>query len=230
MKHSESIKEIGGAVAKAQGAIKNAAADKTNPAFRSKYADLASVWEACRAQLSANGVAVVQSPAAEGAKVTVTTLLVHGPSGEWIESDLTVTADKGTPQGIGSAITYARRYGLSAMVGVAPGDDIPDQGDDDGEAAEGRQQPPKTRAESVKAKVAEKTALHKNPAFRKQEAIREIGAMGLDVRATFKDAVGRTFPDGQDIKLLNEEELERVERHVVLLKAKHNEERGQAAH
>ncbi len=141
MTHSESIKEVAAALAKAQAGIRNAAQDKTNPAFKSKYADLASVWEACRHHLSANGIAVVQAPAADGPKVTVTTILAHS-SGEWLSCDLTVTADKGTAQGIGSAITYARRYGLSSMVGVAPGDDIADEGDDDGNVASGRQAPP----------------------------------------------------------------------------------------
>lgn len=110
------------AMAKAQSAIGGAVKDKTNPHFKSAYADLASVVDACRAALTANEIAVFQAPTADGPRVTVTTLLAH-KSGDWIESALTMTAQQHTPQGIGSCITYARRYALASMVGVAPEDD-----------------------------------------------------------------------------------------------------------
>ncbi len=119
---SPSIAALAGALAKAQGEMSGAAKDKTNPHFKSAYADLASVWDACRAALSKNALAVVQPVAADGSRVTVTTLLTHS-SGEWISGELTMTAAQNTPQGIGSCITYARRYALASMVGVAPEDD-----------------------------------------------------------------------------------------------------------
>jgi hypothetical protein len=122
VRRSESIAAIADAMSKAQAQIEGAKKDKTNPHFKNDYADLASVWDACREALSANGVAVIQPPSAVGPKVTVTTMLIH-KSGEWIEADLEMTAQQNTPQGIGSCITYARRYGLAAMVGVAPEDD-----------------------------------------------------------------------------------------------------------
>lgn len=122
VKRSPTIGAMAGALAKAQAEVTGAAKDSLNPHFKNKYADLASVWDACRPALSAHGIAVVQSPAADGARVTVTTLLLHG-SGEWIEGALTMTAQQNTPQGIGSCITYARRYALAAMAGVAPEDD-----------------------------------------------------------------------------------------------------------
>jgi hypothetical protein len=109
-------------MAKAQAEIEGASKDKTNPHFKSSYADLASVWEACRGALTKHGLSVLQPVAADGPSVTVTTLLTHN-SGEWIASDLTMTAQQNTPQGIGSCITYARRYALASMVGVAPEDD-----------------------------------------------------------------------------------------------------------
>jgi hypothetical protein len=119
------------ALAKAQGVMAGAARDKTNPAFKSRYADLASVWDACREPLSSNGLAVVQLvTAADKASVTVETRLLH-ESGESVSSVLTMPVEKPTAQGVGSAITYARRYALSALVGVAPDDD------DDGNAASG---------------------------------------------------------------------------------------------
>lgn len=131
---SPSIGALASALAKAQGEMEAAAKANINPHFKSRYADLASVWEACRAPLSKHGLAVLQPVRADGPQVTVTTLLAHS-SGEWISESLTMTATQNTPQGVGSAITYGRRYGLSAMVGIAPDDD-------DGNAASQHAQPP----------------------------------------------------------------------------------------
>lgn len=136
MKMSEQINELAAALAKAQGQIKAALEDHTAKVASEKanysygYATLASVWDACRKPLADNGLSVSQSPETENMEVTVTTLLMHA-SGQWIESVLTFRAEAAAPQKIGSAITYARRYALSAMVGVAPSDD------DDGAAASG---------------------------------------------------------------------------------------------
>jgi hypothetical protein len=129
--HSENIADLAASLAKAQGAMEAAIKDSVNPHFRSKYADLASIWEAVRRPLSDNGIAVVQlvsSPAAD--VVTVTTMLAHA-SGQWMRSSLSLTAVGSTPQNLGSAITYGKRYGLAAMVGIAPDDD------DDGNRASG---------------------------------------------------------------------------------------------
>jgi len=128
MQTSEQINELAAALAKAQGQIQAATRDNENPHFRSRYADLASVWNACRVALSLNGLAVLQGPALADRGVSVTTRLLHS-SGQWAESTLILPMDKATAQGAGSAITYARRYALAAMVGVAPDDD------DDGNAA-----------------------------------------------------------------------------------------------
>jgi hypothetical protein len=128
-RHSAQINDLADSVAKAQSQVEGAKKDSQNPHLKSKYADLASVWDACRKALTDNGLSVLQPVSANGSKVTVTTLLMH-KSGQWISSDLELTAVQNTPQGIGSAITYGRRYGLSAMVGIAPEDD-------DGHAASG---------------------------------------------------------------------------------------------
>lgn len=123
MEKSETIGKLAEALAKAQGAIQGAIKDQANPYFKSKYADLSSVWDACRKPLSENGLAVVQTTCGyDPDSVTVETLLTH-LSGEWIKSTLTMRPVKADPQGIGSCITYARRYSLAAMVGVAPEDD-----------------------------------------------------------------------------------------------------------
>lgn len=119
---------LAAALAKAQGAIPNPKKDTENPFFKSKYADLAAVWDAARPHLCANGLAFVQMPSAEGNKVTVTGKLLHA-SGEWLESSITGYAKDTSPQAIGSCITYLRRYQLSAMLGIAA------EADDDGNAA-----------------------------------------------------------------------------------------------
>jgi hypothetical protein len=120
---SKSIGKLAGALAKAQKVMGNAHKDKANPFFKSKYADLASVWDACRDPLSDNGIAVVQSTdECEPGSVCIVTLLLH-ESDQWIEGRLTLRPTKADPQGMGSAITYGRRYALAAMVGVSPDDD-----------------------------------------------------------------------------------------------------------
>lgn len=126
---SENIAALSAALSKAQGEVEGAIKGKDNAHFKSKYADLASVWEACRDALSTNGLAVIQSPGplAEG-RMEMTTMLVHS-SGEWVKGVLTIPLGKVDAHGYGSATTYARRFALAAFVGVAPEDD------DDGNAA-----------------------------------------------------------------------------------------------
>ncbi len=96
--------------------------DATNPHFKSRYADFAAVVDASRPVLSKHGLAIVQSTPADGPTVTVVTRLMH-ISGEWIESSVTMRSKDDSPQGIGSAITYGRRYGWSTLIGLAADDD-----------------------------------------------------------------------------------------------------------
>ncbi len=122
---SSEIGELAKALAAAQGEMTAAAKDASNPHFKSRYATLASVWDAIRGPLSRNGLSVSQvleTPDA-GPGVIVRTILLH-TSGQWICSRYVMPIpDKLTPQAVGSAITYARRYALSAIVGIAPNDD-----------------------------------------------------------------------------------------------------------
>lgn len=122
------------ALVKAQALIQGAVKDSSNPHFNSKYADLASVWDAIREPLTKNGLAIIQLPRRTQGGVAVETILLHA-SGQRISGTLEMPCDKATAQGVGSAITYARRFALAAMCGVAPVSD-----DDDGEAAS--RQPP----------------------------------------------------------------------------------------
>ena len=124
MNKSESIKELATALAKAQGAIKGAVKDSANPFFKSKYADLASVVEAIRSAFAANGLSYIQFvEPSDKDEVRVETTILHS-SGEWIGCGvLALPVSKVDAQGYGSALTYARRYSLSAATGVAPEDD-----------------------------------------------------------------------------------------------------------
>lgn len=131
MLKSDSIASLAAALSKAQAMMKPALKDSENPHFRSRYADLASTWEACRDALTKNGLSVVQLPQiSEHGAVAVETILLHD-SGEYLAGTVEIPVTKQDAQGIGSAITYARRYSLAAAVGIAPDDD-------DGEAAVGR--------------------------------------------------------------------------------------------
>lgn len=123
---SLTIGKLAEALAKAQGIMKNAPKDKENPFFHSKYADLGSVWDVLREPLSKHGLAVVQLGAGEREDVvTLDTFLIH-MSGEWMRGRLSMKPVKNDPQGIGSCMTYARRYALGAICGVAT------ETDDDG--------------------------------------------------------------------------------------------------
>jgi len=142
------IGQLAAALAKAQGMIKGASKDTVNPHFGKAYADLASVWEACREALSKNEIAVIQALSGGPDTITVTTTLAHS-SGEFVSESLTLRPTKPDPQGIGSAATYGRRYGLAAMVGVAPEDD-------DGNAASEPQKGRKTEQAAVKTATEQK--------------------------------------------------------------------------
>jgi hypothetical protein len=127
---SESIAALAAALSKAQADITGALKDSSNPFFKSKYADLASCWDACRKQLAANGLCVIQTTGMTDAGLVLITTLAHS-SGEWMRGVLPVVTKDNGPQAQGSGITYARRYALAAIVGLA-------QIDDDAEAAQAR--------------------------------------------------------------------------------------------
>jgi hypothetical protein len=129
---SETIGALAAALAKAQGEIENATKNAKNPHFKSNYADLAEILNTARPVLARHGIAVVQSPSYEQGEVQLATLLLHS-SGEWIRGISAAPATKQDPQGVGSAVTYLRRYSLAAFVGIA-------QEDDDGNAASATRQ------------------------------------------------------------------------------------------
>lgn len=120
--------KIAAALAKAQSEMGKAQKSASNPHFRSKYADLASVADACIPALNANGIAVIQPTCDDDSGRYVKTIFIHGESGEMLECRVPLIVQKNDMQGYGSAVTYARRYGLMGMAGIAPEDD-------DGQAA-----------------------------------------------------------------------------------------------
>lgn len=131
MNRSPEIGQIAKALAAAQGEMNGAVKNAANPFFKSKYADLASVWDAIRGPFTKNGLAIVQTThIGKDDLPVIETMLMHS-SGEWIKGQIRMVPKDKSPQGIGSAITYARRYALAAIAGVAPEDD-------DGNAASGK--------------------------------------------------------------------------------------------
>lgn len=123
MNQSTTIGALAAALAKAQGEMSNATKDKENPYYESKYADLTSIWAACREPLSKNGLSIIQAFGInEKGMLILETTLLHS-SGEWKASIIPVVAAKPDVQSLGSAITYLRRYAIASLVGVCPDDD-----------------------------------------------------------------------------------------------------------
>lgn len=145
MTHSESISNIAAALASAQGALEAAKRNVANLFFDSKYADMASVIEALKAAFPVNGLSYSQFPCTCEAGIGVETLLMH-KSGEWIKGDpFYLPAKKADAQGLGSALTYARRYSLLAATGAWA-----EQDDDDAAVASATKGKPITAAQTAK--------------------------------------------------------------------------------
>ena len=122
MQRSDSIKELALALHKAHAKMSAVTKTASNPFFKSKYADLASVVEAVKPALQSEGIVVIQGLQDAEGGVAIETMLLH-VSGEWISSTLRLPASKEDAQGYGSACTYGRRYGLQAICGLPAEDD-----------------------------------------------------------------------------------------------------------
>ena len=158
MTRSDSIAALAAALSKAQSAMTGAKKDSVNPHFKSRYADLASIWDACREPLTKNGLSVIQMPGKDETGYYLETVLAHS-SGEFVSCKLHINPVKDDPQGLGSSITYARKYALAAIAGIAP-----DDSDDDGEAAMGRSDVRRDQA----ARVAQSTQGKPQPISKSQ--------------------------------------------------------------
>lgn len=129
--HSESLANLAPALVLVQAEVEHATKGNVNPAFKSRYVDITEVIDTIRPVLQKHGFSASQHPGfrdgAEGALVTLETLLLH-ESGEWIKSECATPLERVTAQGVGSAITYLRRYALTSIIGLG-------QEDDDGQSA-----------------------------------------------------------------------------------------------
>lgn len=144
MNKSDSIKNLAKALVEFQSEVKDPKRDANNPFFKSKYVTLDTLIDTVRPILTKHGLAYFQEPVSEDGKIGCRTILVH-ESGEFMEGmPFYMNVTKNDPQGAGSALTYARRYSLSAMVGVAWDDD------DDANVASGNVKREKTTKEKVK--------------------------------------------------------------------------------
>ena len=136
MNQSAELDKLATALAAAQAALSGAKKSAINPHFKNHYATLQDVWEAAREVLAPNGLSVVQTyEATDGKLMNIRTTLLH-TSGQWIAGVLSMAPQQANPQGIASASTYGRRYGLASILGIVADED------DDGEGASGRDSKP----------------------------------------------------------------------------------------
>ena len=191
MNTSQEISELAGGLAAAQGEIKNPAKNRTNPHFKSKYADLADGLDAIRPVLSKHGLSFVQVTEVDGESILLRTRLMH-KSGQWIEGVYPVARiGNATHQAIGSSLSYAKRYALFSLVGVH-GDE-----DDDGNAAappepRSRQQQAQQRS-LERAKIGKPGGILSDPPTRGERAIRD------EDEADRMQAERLTGPEGQAV-------------------------------
>ena len=121
MMQSEQTAELSASLAKAQSAMKAAVFNKVNPHFKNKYADLAAVLDAIRKPLADNGLSITQTTEVRGDAFVLVTTLRH-TSGQWVAGEYPLPIGA-TPQQLGSALTYARRYSLSSLACIAADED-----------------------------------------------------------------------------------------------------------
>ena len=189
MRQSETIAELATALAKAQGQIEDATKDGINPAFRSKYADLAAVRAVIREPLAVNDLSIMQFPRTRQNVVEVETMLVH-KSGEFVSETLEIPVAKFDAHGIGSGITYGRRYGLMSVLCLAAVDD-------DGNAA----------VEKAPAAPAAKPGMSKDEIAKMTKQLVEIAKEGTEaLTAKWRSMTGdqRRVFDAEAIKELKE--------------------------
>lgn len=202
------INELAKALSQAQLTIKAAERDMENPFFKSKYASLESVWNACKDPLIQNGLAISQCCFWQEEKLFVKTILMHS-SGQYVESHYPVFVDKQSPQAYGASLTYARRYSLAAIVGVPFKDE-----DDDAESATKRTKEEVTVQKDKAAAVVRNFAqdvqktmdnLKANPALGeyvcqvgkfKDKAVKDISKTDFQSYKAFMEGSGKP-PGGQ---------------------------------
>lgn len=217
MNKSTDIKDLAIALAKAQAVITGAIKDSKNPFFKSSYADLESVWNAIRGPLTENGLSVIQTTevreGSTGISTTgIVTTLLHS-SGQWIDGFYPLTSIKQDPQSVGSAMTYARRYTLAAIVGVV-------QIDDDGEAAMARRALPggHVPAHIQMEHPPEDVGFPKDVGYRipfgkfAKRSLEEVDAMDLSVYVNYLEK--KALKDGKEITGIVKEFIDRASEYL----------------
>ena len=163
------MKSIASALAAAQIGMGKALKQSSNPHLKSKYADLGSVMDACLPALNESGIAVIQPAGEDETGRYVETVFIHGESGDKLSCRVPLIVGKNDMQGYGSAVTYARRYGLMAMAGIAPEDD-------DGHAAS--QSAPQQQQRKAPPEMTQRRLPTQEAINRTCEYIREATDMG----------------------------------------------------
>lgn len=157
MNRSETISSLAKALSGFNSEVSKISKDSENPFFKNNYASLDNIIDQVRPILTKHGLNVMQFPKSDGAVVSVTTYLMHD-SGEWIESEpLSMKPVKTDPQGIGSCITYARRYSLQAFLSLNTGED------DDGNGASQLKPPSNNKNQQQNGQQQTKNQQQGNP-------------------------------------------------------------------
>ena len=191
LKMSPSVAKLAAALAKAQAKFEDVKKDKKG--YNYLYSDLASVLQACRPHLAAEGIAIVQRPLpTDGHTARIETLLIHS-SGEWISGELNMIPMKADPQGIGSVITYARRYSIQGMVGLASEDD---------DAASVSQQPKKMEPVKPKGKNGRK----RGPGMSEKELVDWANAFASAQSMDELAVLSRSFQESPGYEQSSEEQ------------------------
>lgn len=190
VERSETIGELAKALAKFQGKVKTVSKNAENPFYKSKYASLDNIIETIREELATSELAVTQFP---HGKDELTTILVHS-SGEYIQASVKFTPKDNSPQAIGSAITYMRRYSLSAVLGIATDED------DDGNAAT-------TPVNTAKAPAPVKKA----PAMSDQQAMKKLrSATNEEELKTFWSGLSQSLKKDPEVVAVKDEMKEQL--------------------
>lgn len=170
--HSPELKDLATALSKAQGELIPAPMDSDNPHYRSRFASLASVVSTARPVLSKHGLSVTQMVTHVGEKPALVTRLMH-LSGQWVESTMLLSVTQAGMQPLGSAITYAKRYAFSAMVGIVAEDD------DDGNSADGKSSPTAQMPAKAPSKPAH-AALRGDPTTKAPPTPKNVAPASVD--------------------------------------------------
>ncbi|MBC1491433.1 ERF family protein [Listeria booriae] len=196
MRTSETITELSKALAEFQESVEQPTKSANNPFFRSKYVPLENVIAAIKKKAHKLGLSYIQIPLNEENKVGIKTIISHS-SGEYIEFDpFLLPVDKNTAQGAGSALTYARRYTLSAAFGIASDED------DDGNAASGNT--PSTQNTNKKSA---------QPAKVTKEKIAKVHAMFkeyADIKGGNEDEIKEYMKEKADVRSISDATLVQV--------------------